>query len=290
MLAAAGIYGQSRGPEFKIPVPLKNHNTENAGDTTEFDERPYFLLIGQSEQALENQDYEAAGLRLVEAMGMEPDNPLNVALLSNLGIIYFYQDKDSLALEVLDKVIERSPRLVAGHENKARVLTALRRDREAYDEYAAIIAIDSLNTNARYYHGMMALYGGDRHTAETDFAVLERVIPKARITYTAMGTLYSMTGREREAIHYFRKLIEVEPAAEYYASLAGCYLAVDDLNSASETLGRAMERYPDDPELYYYRAWLNRDRYEYDAARADADRAIKLGARRERVESLFRRN
>lgn len=280
-----GVYGQSRGPEFKIPVPLKK--IEASQDTMSYDERPYFLLVEQSEQALKNEDYDSAAARLVEAMGVEPNNPLNIALMSNLGMIYFYNHQDTLALETLNRVTERSPRLVSGHENKARVLMALGRDNDAYDEYTAVIEIDSVNTNARFYRGMMALYTGDLVRARGDFAVLEDVVPLTRLNYLAQGTLNSMTGNPVEGARYFRKLVEVAPEAEYYASLAGCYLASDNLAEAAEVLGEALERFPDDPELYYYRAWLHRDRYEMDAAKADANRAIMLGANPAQIARLF---
>lgn len=284
----AGSVAQSRGPEFKIPVPLKQAHKDILSDSLSMDERPYLLLIGQSEDALAADDYESAALRLVEAMSIEPENPLNVALLSNLGMIYFYNGQDSLALTTLDKVIERSPRLIAGHENKARVLTAVGRDDEAFDEYATIIGLDSLNTGARFYHGTIALYAGDIKTAREDFDVLMQVVPHTRVNYLAQGTFYSMTGNPSEGAYYFRKLIDIDPSPEYYASLVGCYLATDNLSDAADTLAKAFDRYPNDPELYYYRAWLKRDRYELDDAHKDAQKAIELGANPDKVKKLFR--
>lgn len=50
-----------------------------------------------------------------------------------------------------------------------------------------------------------------------------------------------------------------------------------------------LKRFGPDPELYYYRAWLNRDRYRLDDAHADAVRAIELGANKSKVDALFSR-
>ena len=254
----------------------------------EMAKQPYFVLIDDAEKAIEATDYELAINKLITAMATEPDNPLNIALMSNLGMVYYYNEQDSLAMRTLDDVVKRSPRLVSGHENRARVLTGLGRDKEAYDEYAKIIEIDSVNTDARYYHGMMALYSGQRDIAERDFAVMQRVVPLSRRTYLAMGTLYALTGRDREAIPYLRKLIDFEAYAEYYAQLAGCLIAVEDYNEATDILAKGMERYPNDPELYYYRALLNRKRYLNDDARRDAATAIKLGADPNRVNAIFK--
>lgn len=275
MALALGVTAQSRGPQLvvpnyqKIPAPAER-------DTSGYDERPYFILIDQSEKALAENDYEAAALRLVEAMGVEPDNPLNVALMSNLGMIYFYDGKDSLALKCLDEVVRRSPGLIAGHENRGQVLAAIGRDKEAYAEYGTVISLDSLNTNSRFYHGMMALYMGDLNTAGDDFAILESVVPLARTTNLAMGTLYALTSREAEAIPYLRKLVDIDPQAEYSSMLAQCYLVTDRLAEASDVLAKAIDRYPSEPQLYLLRARLHRARYEMDAAAADEALARKL--------------
>lgn len=277
---------QSRGAELKLPH-LTPKEKAFKDDSLQLMERPYFLLIDQSEQALDSGDYAAAGLRLVEAMAVEPDNPLNVALMSNLGMLYFYNEQDSLALVTLNEVCRRSPRLIAGRENRARVLLAMGRDADAYEDYAAVIAIDSINSTARFYHGMIALYAGRLDTAICDFKVLERVVPESSDAYLAMGTLYSMTGNDKEAVSYLRKLVDRTPAPEYYAMLAGSLIATESLNEASETLEKALKQFPNDGELYYYRAKLNRCRYMNDEAHQDAAKALKLGVQRKKVEALF---
>ena len=284
MLLAMAAAGQSRAPEIKLDPKYK---PAEPTDTFGFEERPYFLLIEQSEKALAEQNYEDAALRLIEAMGTEPRNPLNVALMSNLGMIYFYNEQDSLALETLSEAIRRSPRLVGAHENRARVLLSQGRDREAYDEYSTIIDIDSVNTDARFYHGMMALYGGDLPTAQADFAVLDGVIPLSRRTLLANSTMQAMTGQNIEAISGFRKLLELDKLPEYYSQLAGCLIAVDNLNEASKVIGDGLALYPTDPELYFYRAKLNHLRYLPDEAHADAKKAIEYGADPRQVAKIF---
>ena len=66
------------------------------------DEDPYYLLTEQADKAIAAQDYESAAARLIEAMSIRPDAPENVMLLSNLGMVYSYMDRDSLALETLN--------------------------------------------------------------------------------------------------------------------------------------------------------------------------------------------
>jgi tetratricopeptide (TPR) repeat protein len=112
--------------------------------------------------------------------------------------------------------------------------------------------------------------------------------PDAHDTAVALSSLYSLTRRDKEAIPYYKRLISVEPSPEYYASLAGCYLATDNITEAAATIAEGLSKYSNDPELYYYRAWLNRDRLLLDDAKSDARRAIALGASPDKVNELFK--
>ena len=211
----------------------------------------------------------------------------NVLLLSNLGMIYSYMDNDSMAIAVLDEAVRRAPELRTAQANRGEVLLKLGRDKEASEAFEKVIAADSLNIDARYYHGTIALYSGKLDAAEADFNVLRSIVPEALTTARALGMLYSLSGRDRDALPYLRKLVSLEPAPEYYAALAGSLLALSELSEASGVLAEGLERYPDDPELYYYRAILNRDRFLLDDARADAARAAALGVNPKRIAAIF---
>lgn len=84
-------------------------------------------------------------------------------------------------------------------------------------------------------------------------------------------------------------LTREDPAPEYFSGLAGCLLALDEFSRASEAIDAGLKRYANDPELYYYRAWLNCKRYRFDDAHRDAEKAISLGANPARVNALFER-
>lgn len=253
----------------------------------ETEEDPYFILMGEAEKAIAEENYEEAAARLIDAIGLKPGNPSNLILMSNLGMVYSCLDRDSLAIATLDDVCQKAPKMTAAIMYRARIKLKINDTEGAYNDFSRIIELDSANTDARYFHGMMALYGGKKDIAEEDFKVLEQKQPTRIKTYAALGTLYSMTGREREAVKYLTKLIEVDPNPEFYAALAGCYLVLEELSEASSVISDGLKLYSQDPELYYYRAWLNRDRFRLDEAHEDAKRAISLGASPERVNALF---
>lgn len=251
------------------------------------DENPYFLLMGEADRAIADGNWQEAIDRLNDVLSVDRNNPSNALVYYNLGVCYGCLGADSLALDSYDRSLGLAPNMVTTLVGRGRQLLAMSRDREAYGEFSRAIEIDSLSTDARYYHGMMSLYGGFREEAERDFDVLKSLTPHARRTAVALSALYSITGREREAVPYLKELIDADPQPEYYASLAGCYLELGELSEASALIHTALEKYPDDAEIYYYRAWLNRDNYRLDDAKADARRAISLGASPTKVKALF---
>lgn len=271
-------------PMLLIPVLVFAQAKESSTD-----EHPYYILMGEAETAIADGKYEEAAARLIDAMATEPENPGNLLLMTNLGIVYSCLDRDSLALATLDEVNRRAPNMSVALFNRGRIKLKINDNQGALDDFNKVIAIDSLNADARYFRGMMALYGSDRLTAEKDLTIIESLQPDRIRSHAALAALYSMTGRDREAIKYFEKLIEEEPCPEYFANLAGCYLAIEDLSEAARVLNEGMKLYSHDPELYYYRAWLNRDRFRLDDAHDDAKLAIKYGASPEKVNALFKR-
>ena len=270
-----------------VLLPLLCSAGSVAADSADYDADPYFILSQEADSAIARRDWPVAAARLSDAIAVRPDAPTNMLLLTNLATVYACLGHDSLSLATYARVLDKAPSMLTTRLARGRQLLRMGRDADAYADFTQAVAIDSLSTEARYYRGMIALYGGDATQAEADFLTLARIAPKSHDAAVALGTLYSLTGRERMAIPYLERVIEAEPAPEYYASLAGCRLAMGELSEASEIIALGLKRYPDDPELYYYRAWLNRDRFHLDQAHKDARRAVELGASEDKVRRLF---
>lgn len=267
-----------------IPFALMSQQDTHSSNE---EEDVYFILSGEADKAIADGDYPTAVQRINEAIAIDPDNPMNVMLFSNLGIIHNFLDQDSLAMDAFDKALLIAPSMTVVLVNRGKLSLKTGNDKAAFEDFGKVIERDSTNSEALFYHGIIALYSGQLQIAEKDFMRLEQVAPSNHNTAVALASLYSMTEKNDQAIPYFQKLIAEDPQAEYYAGLAGCYIAIDDLTEASALLNEAMERFRDDPELYMYRAWLNKKRYLSKAARDDAQKAISLGADPIKVQRLI---
>ena len=255
---------------------------------TTTDDTPYLRLMGLADSAIAKEDWRKAEMLLVEALRLEPANPSNVILVSNLGMMRFYQGRDSMAIATLNDAHEMAPRAVVVLSNRGSVLAALGQYDKAYADWEAILEIDSLHTGARYLHAMEAMRRGDVATAARDVDFMDRNADSDPRTDLARGTFYSAIGRYADAIPSLNHSIEAAPTSELYSTRALCYLMTGALNEASADIAQGMALDPADGELYLYRALLNRLRYRNDDAKADARRAVELGISPDRAAPLMK--
>ncbi len=251
------------------------------------EESEYIKLVGAADSVISQGNWERAEQYLLDALILEPGNPTNVMLISNLAIVRFQMGNDSLALATINEAHEMAPMSVTVLDNRARIHGAMGDIAAAYEDYSRIIELDSTLTEPRLRHGLIALHDGNVQTAEEDFNLLSRIDPDGEGTSIGLAMLYSSTSRPAEAIPYYTKLLQKSPDAEYYSGRATCYLLTRQYSEASVDIAEGMRLYPDDSEFFLLRAWLNKMRFRYDEAKEDARRAIEMGADPQRVSQVM---
>lgn len=249
---------------------------------------PYMQLVNQADSLCEAGLWNEASLTLQHAIALEPDNPGNIPLLSNLGMVHHYMGEDSLAIVTLSRAIDIAPSSVTIIANRAKVYTAMGHEQEAFDDYARIMELDSTYIQARFCHGLLALRHRMFNVAQADFDYLDAHFPTADETLIGRATFLSSVGKYAEAIPYYDEILRTIKAAEYYGARAYCRLMTDDLPEAAADIASALELAPDDGELYLYRAALNKMHYRPDDARRDARRAVELGVAPSRAAQFLK--
>ncbi len=247
----------------------------------------YIKYIELADEAVQKQDWDRAEALLREAMSSEPSNPQNVMLLSNVGMFQFYRGEDSLALHTLSEARAIAPASTVILNNRAKVLCQMRREDDALKDYTKVVELDSLNYDAYFNRGYILFTRGDSVGAKADFAMLERLRPNDPNTLLILAVMYSNQGNYNEAISYYNRLLKQVEKAEYYTGRAMCRLAKGDLAEASDDIGRGLELDPEDGELYYCRAYLHLLQYSEKDAKADAEKALRYGVSKQRIDELF---
>lgn len=265
----------------------KAQNKETGSEETQGEnpaaESIYFRLMGEADEAINDERWDDAVTALKGALKAEPGNPTNILLMSNLGMVYFHSGRDSMAIDILNAAHNIAPASVTVLQNRARVLAVNGEVDKAYADYSEIIRLDSTLVEPHMIHGMMALGKGDFVTAEKDIKRLEELAPDDINTLISVATLYRYTHRFKEALPYLNRLITKDPTSNYYSERALCRLMTDDLQGASDDIAEGLKLTPDNGELYLYRSLLNRARFRNDDAEADARKAVELGVDPRRI-------
>ena len=249
--------------------------------------RPYLRIVEQADSACAKADWPLAESLFLKAMRLEPANVSNVLLMSNLGMVRFYQGNDSMALSTLDDALRMAPNATVLISNRAKVLSAMGRQSDALADWERVLEIDSLNVDALYFSCAGNDRAGDSVASVAELQRLELLAPDDVRTNFAKATFLTSRGLYAQAVSPLRKVVEASPRAEHYASLAIAHMMSGSLSEAADDIARGLEIDPAYGELYLYRALLNRLRYRPEDARADARRAVSLGIPMRRAEPLM---
>ena len=249
----------------------------------------YLKLVDQAEKAIAKDNYPEAIKFLTEALKAEPDNSGNVMLVSNLGMLYYYTGADSLAILNLSVAHEMAPESITILSNRGKVYLETGQLRNAMDDFESIIQLDSLNVNALLNKSVILLTAGEIDTAAS---ILDKVatltdVSKSIECSAAMAWLASLHGDDQEALKHYSSLINLQPSASLYASRAISHVALEHYIEASEDISAGMDLDDQCPDLYLARAYLNKKTYRNDDSLSDAQKAIDLGADRQRVRALL---
>lgn len=256
-------------------------------DDLEKKHKTYFSLIDDADRAIKEGNWMLAQETIQQAMQLEPGNPTNVLLLSNLGMIQFYDGRNEEAIKTLTTAHNIAPKSVTVLMNRARLYTSTGQPVLAEADYSTVIQLDSTLIEPRFYRAILSLNAGRYDSAKADVDTLAIMAPNDRLTNVAQATLLMTLGDFNSAIPHLSKAIKIQPDAGYYANRALCYLQINDIALAAEDIANGLSLDPTDPELYIYRAMLNKMRYRPDDAKADAETAIKFGADPERIKKLL---
>lgn len=250
-------------------------------------EEEYFNMVGEADKAIKDGRWSEAEECLRKAMRDNPSNPSNVLLMSNLGMIQFYDGRPQDAIRTLSDAHAIAPASVTVLLNRARVFTSEGMTEQAERDYSEVIRMDSTLCEPRFYRAMFALNRGDMQAAVADVDTLSKRNPDDRLTHVALATLLIHSSKYSEAIPHLTAAIKSCPDASYYAHRALCYLFTDDPAAASDDIAAGLELDPTDGELYLYRALLNKMRFRPDDARADGETAVKFGVDSRKVKQLL---
>jgi len=198
-----------------------------------------------------------AALRdLREAAALDPSAPRPMELLGDVNAAMGRYERASEHYQAFIVLDDRSPRvlykLALAYYRNGQVEHAIEPLRDAS-------ALDERFTEAHYLLGMCLRERGQDEEALRALTRAVEISPAFVAAREELVDLFDRAGRRQDALEQLEALAALEPArAERLVSVGLAYARWGRRDAAILTLGRAAERYPDEPAVYTAlgRVWL----------------------------------
>ena len=209
-------------------------------------------------------EFTAALRDLQNAAALDPAAPRPVELLGDVNAAMGRYERASEHYEAFIVLDDRSPRVLY------KLALAYYRDgqvEKAIDPLRDAVDLDERFTEAHYLLGMCLR---ERRQDEEALRALARAVeinPAFIAAREEMVDLFEGAGRRQEALEQLEALAALEPTrAERMVSVGLAYARWGRTDAAVLTLGRAAERFPDEPAIYTAlgRVWLEAAEFRND--------------------------
>jgi tetratricopeptide (TPR) repeat protein len=232
-------------------------------------DREYQRLIATGESSLAAGQTSLAVEAFSGAIALRPDSML--AYLKR-GETYRHEGDLRAALRDLRAANNLDPTATRPLEQLGDVFTALQRYDRAAERYAAYVQIDDRSPQVLYKlalahyraghapdafaeaHYLLGLcYEANREHREAirSFEQAIRLAPALTPAREALAATYRVVGRHRDAIDQLEAVATLDrERADRLVALASAYADAGRMDLAVSTLGRAAERFPDNPSVF----------------------------------------
>lgn len=249
----------------------------------------YQELMEKSFDYLEKEDLLSAEESLRAAMRLEPANPLNFALLTNLGSIQRRQGKLEEALLSYTAALSGHPNNPTILENRASLYAELGETDKALDDYNILISLTPVNEEVLYCRGLLYIQKKDFVNAEQDFDTMLEQNEKSVRARLGYAILEKMRGNYNESERIYTYLIEQMPRDWLlYEGRAELYFMMGKNARAMADINKVFVESKPTASLYLLRGKVKLSLYEKASAATDFEKAKEMGYDPTVIEELLK--
>lgn len=234
-----------------------------------------------SERAVEYIDQDSlvqAEKLLIEALKLEPKNPHNALLFSNLGLVQRRMGRYEDALESYSFALNIAPLAVPILLNRGAIYMEKGMTDRAYSDYCLVLDKDKVNTEALLMRAYIYTVRRDYKAAHMDYDRLLELDPQSYSGRLGLATLDQKEGKFRESLDLLNKLlVEYPKDAMLYVARAGVEKEMAHLELALVDLEEALRLDPALVDAYLMRGELYLLQKRKSLAKQDFEKALSLG-------------
>lgn len=245
-----------------------------------------FFAFGQDYQQLSEKAFELieqdslpeAEQLLLQALKLEPANPHNALIFSNLGTIQRQMKKYEEALESYTFALYRAPASIPILMNRATLNMELGNTDRAYIDYCEVLDIDKQNAEALLMRGYIYVTRRDYNAARIDYNRLLEIDPLSYSGRLGLVTLNQKEGKYPEALKIIADLLVENPDdATLYTMRAGIEIDMQQPELAIVDLEESIRLKQNMPEPYLMLGEIYLLQNKKALAKQNFEKAISLG-------------
>lgn len=251
----------------------------------------YEELVGQSWAAMERDSLEEAQRLTEQALALEPANPRNALLFSNLGTICRRRQQPYPALDYYTLALNLAPANVSILLNRASLYMELGREELARIDYAQVLDLDHENQEARLMRAYIYFRQRNFPASRADYELLLRLAPHHYECRLGLAVLSQAEGKYKESLLLIDAMLAeaaAEPAdttatysplqtAELHVARAGVLMEQSLADQALLDLERAIAICPTSAEAFMMRGQIYLTQRKKQLAKINFDQAAALG-------------
>ncbi|KAA6346679.1 Lipopolysaccharide assembly protein B [termite gut metagenome] len=238
----------------------------------------YEQLSAQALQCVEKDSLEQAEELYRQVLKLDPANPHNALIFSNIGTLQRRMQRPSEAIESYTYALNIAPYSVPILLNRATVCMEQSLSDRAYIDYCQVLDIDRANTEALLMRAYIYMTRRDYKAARMDYNRLLEIDSRHYSARLGVATLSQKEEKFRESLDILEELIVQYPAeAELYITRAEVEQDMNLPDLALTDLDRAIHLNPLSADAFVLRGRINLARNKKKPARKDFEKAGTLG-------------
>lgn len=258
----------------------------------------YQELSDRAVAATEQDSLAQAVEYIQQALKLDPANPHNALLFSNLGTIQRRQRDYDKALESYTFALNIAPRTVPILLNRAALYLELGKDDLARVDYSLILDIERDNREALLMRAYIYMQQRDYNFARADYERLLKLDPQSYNGRLGLATLEQKEGKYEAALSILNRMIGEKGGSEtggmtalqyavLYVARAGVEQDMGHADLAMIDLEEAISLDPSQAEAYLMRGQIYLSQKKKDLAKRDFEKAVSLGIPQADVRELL---
>jgi predicted O-linked N-acetylglucosamine transferase (SPINDLY family) len=260
--------GKKQKPSFRNKGSTKRNISPNRPSIDIAREFAKALQYHQSEQLRKAEEIYK---RILEV------NPNHSDSLHLLGIVAHQSGNNDIAVDLINKAIQRSPESPVYYFNLGNVLRAQGKLAEAVSPYQKAVEIKPDYAEAYFNLGITFESQGKLAEAVSYYHKTLDITPNFAEAHNNLGNVLKAQGRLAEAISSYQKTLEIEPGhAEAHNNMGNAFIVQGKLAEAVSCFQKAVEIKPDFAGAYYNLGTVFKDQKKLDKAISSYQKALDI--------------